>query len=99
MSPFPVLKIQKLIHMLTMALLICSNIFMTFARHGHLKLRDFPLRQVIISSLITLPEYSHQAPAKRRGYGQFTAVDLKAIQGVVSLTVFQSSALSISASR
>lgn len=74
---------------ITIALLICSNIFMTFAWYGHLKFRYLPLWEVIlISWLIAFPEYCFQVPANRWGYGQFTAVELKTIQEVISLTVF-----------
>jgi len=42
----------------------------------------------IISWLIALPEYALQVPANRLGYGQFTAVQLKTIQEIISLSVF-----------
>jgi hypothetical protein len=76
-------------YMLTIALLICSNIFMTFAWYGHLKFRYLPLWEVILVSwLIAFAEYCFQVPANRWGYGQFTAVELKTIQEVISLSVF-----------
>ncbi len=62
---------------------------MTFAWYGHLKFRDVALWQVIlISWLIALPEYALQVPANRIGYGKFSAVELKTIQEVITLTVF-----------
>lgn len=75
--------------MYTVILLTLSNIFMTFAWYGHLKFREVALWQVIlISWLIALPEYAFQVPANRIGYGQFSAVELKTIQEVISPTVF-----------
>lgn len=62
---------------------------MTFAWYGHLKFREVALWQVIlISWLIALPEYIFQVPANRIGYSQFSAVELKTIQEVITLTVF-----------
>lgn len=81
-------------------LLIISNIFMTFAWYGHLKLQQInvftdntPLYVVIIASwLLALPEYACQVPANRFGFdgngGAFTLLQLKVIQEVISLTVF-----------
>ena len=75
--------------MATVALLVLSNIFMTFAWYGHLKYTHFPLWTVILVSwLIALPEYCFQVPANRLGYGQFSGVELKTIQEIISLTVF-----------
>ena len=75
--------------MYTVILLTISNIFMTFAWYGHLKYREATLWQVIlISWLIALPEYAFQVPANRIGYGQFSGVELKTIQEVITLTVF-----------
>lgn len=73
----------------TIILLTISNIFMTFAWYGHLKFKDVALWQVIlISWIIALPEYAFQVPANRIGHGQFSAVELKTIQEVISLTIF-----------
>lgn len=75
--------------MRTIALLIISNIFMTFAWYGHLKFKDQPLFKVIVIAwLIAFFEYCFQVPANRIGYGTFTAAQLKTIQEVISLTVF-----------
>jgi len=55
--------------MRTILLLICSNIFMTFAWYGHLKHPAAPLLVVILLSwLIALPEYICQVPANRWGH-------------------------------
>jgi uncharacterized protein len=75
--------------MRTVALLICSNIFMTIAWYGHLKFTDKPLWIVILASWgIAFFEYCLQVPANRLGYGQFSASQLKIIQEAISLTVF-----------
>jgi uncharacterized protein len=75
--------------MITIILLTISNIFMTFAWYGHLKYRQAPLFKVIlISWLIAFAEYCFQVPANRIGSYQFTAVQLKTIQEVITLTVF-----------
>jgi len=75
--------------MQTIILLTLSNIFMTFAWYGHLKFRDVALWQVILVSwLIALPEYALQVPANRYGYGKFSAIELKTIQEIISLTFF-----------
>jgi uncharacterized protein (DUF486 family) len=74
---------------LTIGLLILSNVFMTFAWYGHLKFTTYPLAIVILTSwLIALPEYALQVPANRYGYGYFSAAELKTIQEVITLTIF-----------
>ena len=75
--------------MRTIALLVLSNCFMTYAWYGHLKHKDSPLIWAILSSwLIAFFEYCFQVPANRIGYGEFTAPQLKIIQEVITLTVF-----------
>src|ERR1700683_1464859 len=75
--------------MTTILLLTLSNIFMTFAWYGHLKYRQVPLFKVIVISwLIAFLEYCFQVPANRIGSYEFTAVQLKTIQEVITLTVF-----------
>ncbi len=80
-------------------LLICSNVFMTFAWYGHLKLQQegitahWPLIFVILMSWgIALFEYMCQVPANRLGIiengGPFNLIQLKVIQEVISLMVF-----------
>lgn len=80
-------------------LLIVSNVFMTFAWYGHLKLQDaklidnWPLILVILFSWgIALFEYCAQVPANRMGFqgngGPFTLMQLKVIQEVITLVVF-----------
>ncbi|MTH65757.1 DMT family protein [Paracoccus shanxieyensis] len=74
---------------LTIGLLIASNIFMTFAWYGHLKFKAAPLVTVVLVSWgIAFFEYLLQVPANRIGYGHFSAAQLKTIQEVISLSVF-----------
>lgn len=75
--------------MLTILLLLLSNVFMTFAWYGHLNYKDKPLWQVVLVSwFIALFEYMLQVPANRIGHGKFSAVELKTIQEFISLLVF-----------
>ena len=83
----------------TILLLVVSNLFMTFAWYGHLKLSEmkisnnWPLIIVILFSWgIALFEYIAQVPANKIGFidngGPFNIMQLKVIQEVISLTVF-----------
>lgn len=75
--------------MVTIILLVLSNIFMTFAWYGHLRFKDVALPKVIlISWLIALFEYCLQVPANRIGSSYFTAAQLKVMQEVITLFVF-----------
>jgi uncharacterized protein (DUF486 family) len=76
--------------MKTVVLLLCSNIFMTFAWYGHLRYRQTTsLWLAIVASWgIAFFEYCFQVPANRIGYGEFTAFQLKIIQEAITLTVF-----------
>lgn len=75
--------------LVTIGLLVASNVFMTFAWYGHFKFKAAPLLGVIlVSGLIALPEYALQVPANCIGHGRFSAAELKTIQEVVTLTAF-----------
>ena len=75
--------------LLPILLLLGSNVFMTFAWYGHLKFRDRPLWVVILVSWgIALFEYCLAVPANRFGSRVYSAAELKAIQEVITLTVF-----------
>jgi uncharacterized protein len=75
--------------MKTIALLLISNIFMTFAWYGHLKFREVPLFKVIVISWgIAFFEYCFQVPANRIGSYEFSAAQLKTIQEVITLAAF-----------
>ena len=74
---------------ITIGLLLMSNIFMTFAWYGHLKFKTAPLLIVILVSWgIAFFEYLLQVPANRIGHGHFNAAQLKTIQEVLTLSVF-----------
>lgn len=83
----------------TLILLVVSNIFMTCAWYGHLKLQasgvstNWPLYVVILISWgIALLEYCFQVPANRIGYegngGPYSLMQLKVIQEIITLVVF-----------
>ncbi len=75
--------------MWTVALLVASNVFMTFAWYGHLKYKSSPLMLVILASWgIAFFEYCLQVPANRMGHGRFSAAELKTMQEVITLIVF-----------
>jgi len=74
---------------LTIGLLIASNVFMTFAWYGHLKFKGAPLYIVVLVSWgIAFFEYVLQVPANRYGSNVFSAAQLKTIQEVITLSVF-----------
>lgn len=74
---------------ITIGLLVASNIFMTFAWYGHLKFKETSLVAVILISWgIAFFEYVLQVPANRIGHGHFSAAELKTIQEVITLSVF-----------
>jgi uncharacterized protein (DUF486 family) len=74
----------------TVLLLMCSNVFMTFAWYAHL--RDLSARPLIVAILaswgIAFFEYVLQVPANRIGYQMFSLAQLKVLQEVVTLAVF-----------
>ena len=75
--------------MKTVALLTVSNVFMTFAWYGHLKFKTAPIVIVVLVSwLIAFFEYCLQVPANRLGSNVMSAAQLKAIQEVLTLSVF-----------
>ena len=80
-------------------LLVASNVFMTFAWYGHLKLQEMKISQswplifvILFSWGVAFLEYCAQVPANRIGFdgngGPFNLMQLKVIQEVISLTVF-----------
>lgn len=86
-------------YLLTIGLLILSNIFMTFAWYGHLKLAEQPwfsrltlFGVIVFSWLIAFFEYCFQVPANRIGFeangGPFSLMQLKVMQEVITLVVF-----------
>lgn len=83
----------------TILLLIVSNIFMTFAWYGNLKLQEmnistsWPLILIILASWgLAFFEYCFMIPANRVGSqingGPFSLMQLKIIQEALSLIIF-----------
>ncbi len=74
----------------TILLLICSNLFMTFAWYGHLKnLSDKPwYLAALLSWAIAFFEYMLMVPANRIGHTTMTVGQLKIMQEVITLTIF-----------
>ena len=74
----------------TTALLVASNVFMTFAWYGHLK--NMSSRAWYVAALVSwgiaLFEYLLQVPANRIGATEFSLPQLKILQEVITLTVF-----------
>jgi uncharacterized protein (DUF486 family) len=70
-------------------LLLCSNVFMTFAWYGHLKFTERPLWLVIMASWsIAFIEYCFAVPANRWGSAVYDPAELKTMQEVITLVVF-----------
>jgi len=71
-------------------LLICSNVFMTFAWYAHL--RNLSSKPWWIAALVSwgiaLFEYLLQVPANRIGYTTLSLGQLKILQEVITLSVF-----------
>jgi uncharacterized protein (DUF486 family) len=75
-------------------LLLGSNIFMTIAWYGHLKIKWLEGRPLIVAILVAWGvaffEYCLQVPANRLGYmnSHLSGYQLKVIQEVITLLVF-----------
>ena len=75
--------------LLPIVMLVCSNVFMTFAWYGHLKYKSSPLLLAILVSWgIAFVEYCFAVPANRFGSAVYSTAQLKTIQEVVTLSVF-----------
>ena len=77
--------------MYTVILLVISNLFMTLAWYGHLKVSGKSMSLLILMSWgIALLEYVFQVPANRLGVSRyhFTVVQLKILQECITLAVF-----------
>jgi uncharacterized protein len=72
------------------ALLVASNVFMTFAWYGHLKHLNHRAWYVaaLVSWGIALFEYLLQVPANRIGFTALSLAQLKIMQKVITLAVF-----------
>lgn len=95
----PIIHLSISPAILTILLLVVSNVFMTLAWYGHLKLgqagisTNWPLILVILFSWgIALLEYMCQVPANRIGFegngGPYSLMQLKVMQEVITLVVF-----------
>ena len=84
---------------ITIGLLVLSNVFMTLAWYGHLKFKEFKLFEnaglltlIFISWGVALFEYFFQVPANKIGFqgngGPFSLLQLKVIQEVITLLIF-----------
>ncbi len=85
---------------LVVGMLVISNIFMTFAWYGQLKLQELkvitsntPLMLIILMSWgVALMEYCFMVPANKYGFngngGPFSLLQLKVTQEVISLLIF-----------
>ena len=76
--------------LISISLLVCSNVFMTFAWYAHLKeLGHKPwFVAALVSWGIALFEYLLQVPANRIGYTALNVGQLKIIQEVITLSIF-----------
>ena len=74
----------------TTALLLISNLFMTFAWYAHL--RNLSQRTWLVAALaswgIALFEYLFQVPANRIGHSELSLGQLKILQEIITLSVF-----------
>lgn len=70
-------------------MLLASNVFMTFAWYGHLKIEHRPIWLLVAASWgIAFFEYCLAVPANRIGRGVYSPAELKTIQEVITLVVF-----------
>jgi len=88
--PMTMLTIFRSVIFRTAGLLVCSNVFMTFAWYAHLKNLEAKPWYVaaLVSWGIALFEYMLQVPANRIGYTTLTLGQLKILQEVITLSVF-----------
>jgi len=84
------LKRIKIMRVYPILMLVCSNLFMTYAWYGHLK--DMKGRALILAILVSWGvaffEYCLQVPANRLGYQFYTLGQLKVIQEIITMSVF-----------
>ncbi|MCO6427113.1 DMT family protein [Nitrosomonas communis] len=76
--------------LISISLLIVSNVFMTFAWYAHLKELNSAswFIAAVISWLVAFLEYMFQVPANRIGYTVLSVGQLKIIQEIVTLSIF-----------
>ncbi len=70
-------------------LLLVSNVFMTFAWYGQLRVHNRPLWLIIVVSWgIAFFEYCLAVPANRIGAETYSPAQLKIIQEIITLSMF-----------
>lgn len=70
-------------------LLLASNVFMTTAWYGHLRIKNLPMWSAILGSWgIALFEYTLQVPGNRIGARELSTYQLKVMQEAITLCVF-----------
>jgi uncharacterized protein (DUF486 family) len=83
------LSSAKLLPLAPIAMLVLSNVFMTFAWYGHLKHKGTAIFIAILLSWgIAFFEYCLAVPANRIGSDYYSTAQLKTIQEVITLAVF-----------
>ena len=76
-------------YVLPIVMLSLSNVFMTLAWYGHLKVKAAPLLLLVLASWgIAFFEYCLAVPANRIGHAVYSTAQLKTIQEVITLLVF-----------
>jgi uncharacterized protein len=80
---------MSMTYLLPVAMLLASNIFMTFAWYGHLNYTSKPIWVVVLASWgIAFFEYWLAVPANRWGSAVYSTAELKTIQEVITFAVF-----------
>jgi uncharacterized protein (DUF486 family) len=83
------LNSAKFLPLLPIAMLVLSNVFMTFAWYGHLKYKSTALILAVLASWgIAFFEYCLAVPANRIGSAYYSTAQLKTMQEVITLVVF-----------
>ena len=80
---------MNLAYIAPVLLLVCSNVFMTFAWYGQLRFPNTALWILIpVSWGIAFFEYCLAVPANKLGHQVYSAAQLKTMQEVITLLVF-----------
>ena len=76
--------------LISIGMLVCSNVFMTVAWYGHLKTLNNKAWWIaaLVSWAIAFFEYCFQVPANRIGFQVYSLPQLKILQEVITLVVF-----------
>ena len=77
------------VYVAPVALLLVSNVFMTFAWYGQFRFPAVPLWALVLGGWgLAFFEYCLAVPANHFGHRVYTPVQLKIIQEVVTLIIF-----------